>query len=159
MRRSNVLWVLPLVAVVGIGAGSVAADRPVAPPPRIAATAEQVAEGRRLFLKLQCIGCHSGQADRRAPNLEGLWGAEIPLGDGKPVAVNEEYVRESIRNPRAKIVKGWKLIMPAYGEEVVPEAEVAALVAYISRLKPGGTPKLTDRFPAPVGAPTGPPKK
>ncbi|MCI0699999.1 MAG: cytochrome c oxidase subunit II, partial [Planctomycetia bacterium] len=31
-------------------------------------------EGRQLFLKLNCIKCHTGKSDSEAPILEGLWG-------------------------------------------------------------------------------------
>jgi cytochrome c oxidase subunit II len=158
MRQPNALWVLPLAAVAWVAAGSVAGEHPVAPLPRPAATAGQLAEGRTLFLKLQCVKCHSGQADGRAPNLEGLWGTEVALGDGKTVMVNEEYVRESILNPRAKMVKGWQPLMPHYDGRVKAE-EMAALVTYISRLKPGDVPRPGDGAPGPIDPPTDPPKK
>jgi cytochrome c oxidase subunit II len=36
--------------------------------------------GQQLFLQLQCINCHSANAQGRAPVLEGLYGQRVPLG-------------------------------------------------------------------------------
>lgn len=120
-------------------------------------------EGRKLFLKLQCITCHNNiyDADRdnpnssnRAPNLEGLYGQSVPLQGGRSVTADESYIRESIRNPMAKVRDGWKPIMPAYPHAQVSEEELINLVTYIKSLKPGDLPRRTDEFTAPVGAPT-----
>jgi cytochrome c oxidase subunit 2 len=118
-------------------------------------------EGRKLFLKLQCITCHYPAADPdepglapRAPNLEGLFGSTVPLQGGRTVVADEAYIRESIRNPMAKIREGWRPIMPAYPRAQVSEEELINLVTYIKSLRPGDLPRRTDVFPAPVGAPT-----
>jgi cytochrome c oxidase subunit 2 len=112
-------------------------------------------EGRKLFLKLQCLSCHSGNSKAKAPVLEGLYGARVPLADGRSVTVDESYIRESILRPRAKVVEGWQAIMPTYQGQV-SEEEVIQLIAYIKSLRPGTTPIRTEDFPAPVGAPTEP---
>ncbi len=52
------------------------------------------------------------------------------------------------------MVEGWEPIMPAYDEAQVSAEEMNSLVAYIRSLKKGTTPDNTQRFPAPVGAPT-----
>jgi cytochrome c oxidase subunit 2 len=113
-------------------------------------------QGRQLFLKLNCIKCHTAKADSQAPNLEGLFGRKEKLRGGEAVVVDEAYVVESIRKPRAKVVDGWEPIMPAYEKDVVSEKEVQALVAYIKSLKPGDAKAKEERFPPPVGAPTEP---
>jgi cytochrome c oxidase subunit 2 len=110
-------------------------------------------EGRQLFLKLQCIKCHSADAQGQAPVLEGLYGSRIPLEGGEFKEVDDSYIQESILKPRAKIARGWKPIMPSYEGQVSPE-DLNALVAYIRSLQPNTTPNWTDRFPAPNGAPT-----
>jgi cytochrome c oxidase subunit II len=109
-------------------------------------------EGRQLFLKLQCVKCHTGKQDARAPDLEGLFGTKVPLEGGGVEIADEAYIKESILKPRAKVVEGWKPIMPSY-EGQVTEEELAKLVAYIKTLKRGQTPKA-EQFPSPVGAPT-----
>ncbi|AMV24520.1 Cytochrome c oxidase subunit 2 precursor [Gemmata sp. SH-PL17] len=111
-------------------------------------------EGRQLFLKLQCINCHGANATAKAPVLEGLYGSRVPLAGGGAEIADDHYIIESIRRPRLKAVEGWEKIMPAYDESQVSAEEMNALVAYIRSLKKGTTPDNTQRFPAPVGAPT-----
>jgi cytochrome c oxidase subunit II len=113
-------------------------------------------EGQTLFKKLQCINCHSADAQARAPVLEGLYGTKVPLARGGAEIADEHYIKESIRRPRAKQVEGWELIMPAYGPEKVSDAELDAVVAYIRSMKRGDTQKNNQRMTPPVGAPAGP---
>jgi len=123
------------------------------------------AQGRQLFLKLQCITCHNNVYDsdksnanssNRAPNLEGLFMSKVPLTGGGTVVADDNYIRESIRDPMAKVHDGWKPIMPPYPQGKVSAEELNMLVAYIKSLQPGDLPRRTDQFPAPVGAPTTP---
>lgn len=95
-------------------------------------------EGRQLFLKLQCIRCHSATPDAKAPTLEGLYGAKVKLKGGGAVIADEQYLRESIRKPKSKVVDGWEPIMPAYNAEQASEEDLNALVAYLRSLKKGG---------------------
>jgi len=110
-------------------------------------------EGRQLFLKLQCIKCHSGDAKQGAPQLEGLWGQKIDLEGGGGVIVDADYIKQSILRPRLNVAQNWKPVMPSYQGQVSPE-DLDALVAYIRSLSEGTTPVRTDRMPKPVGAPT-----
>ena len=111
-------------------------------------------EGRKLFLKLQCNACHNAESQARAPRLEGMFGTNRPLQGGRMVAFNEDYVRKSIRDPMADVADGWKPIMPAFPISQVDEIELRNLVIYIKSLKPGDLPTRTEKFPAPLGAPT-----
>jgi cytochrome c oxidase subunit II len=112
-------------------------------------------KGRQLFLKLQCVTCHSADSRARAPVLEDLYGQRVPLRDGGSVIADDGYLRESILFPRAKVVQGWDPIMPTFKGQV-DEEELIQLIAFIKSLRPGTTPKRTEEFPAPVGAPTTP---
>jgi cytochrome c oxidase subunit 2 len=111
-------------------------------------------KGQQLFLKLQCINCHSANPTAKAPVLEGLFGTKVPLRGGGGEYADEQYIMESIRRPRLKVVEGWEAIMPAYDESQVSSDDLNALVSYIKSLRKGTTPNNTQRFPAPVGAPT-----
>lgn len=111
-------------------------------------------EGRKLFLKLQCIRCHSAEPTGKAPVLEGLYGTKADLRGGGGEYVDDQYIIESIRRPRLKVVDGWEAIMPAYDESQVSAEELNALVAYIRSMRKGTTPPQTAHFPAPNGAPT-----
>ena len=110
-------------------------------------------EGRKLFLKLQCIECHTGKPTARAPVLEGLYGTRVPLKGGGGEIADEAYIRESILKPRAKVVEGWEPIMPSFQGQVTPQ-DLDALVEYIRSLRRGTTPDQTERTHPPVGAPT-----
>jgi cytochrome c oxidase subunit 2 len=113
------------------------------------------AKGRQLFLKLQCITCHSADAEARAPVLEDLYLKRVPLRDGGTVVADDGYLREAILYPRAKIVQGWEPIMPTFKGQV-DEEELIQLLAFIKSLRPGMTPRRNEEFPPPVGAPTTP---
>ena len=108
------------------------------PSERVAEDGSLAWQGRKIFLKLQCLNCHSGLPDSRGPTLEALFDKTVKLTDGKEVSADEAYFRESILTPQAKIVQGWKPIMPSFEGKVNPE-ELTALVAYLRSLKTGRT--------------------
>jgi cytochrome c oxidase subunit 2 len=105
--------------------------------------------GRKLFQKLQCVTCHSADAKARAPVLEALYGSEVHLDDGKVVRADETYLRESILYPDAKIVAGYKPIMPSYKGQV-DEDEILQLIAFLKALQPGQTPRRTESADPPL---------
>jgi cytochrome c oxidase subunit 2 len=105
--------------------------------------------GRQLFLKYQCIACHSGEHTGRAPSLEELYLKDVPLQDGESVVANETYLRESIRFPKAKIHAGYQAIMPQFGPARMSDDDLQDLVAFIKALKRGGTPTRNEKSPAP----------
>ena len=105
-------------------------------------------EGRKLFQKLQCVACHGADARSRGPVLEDLYGKQVPLQDGRTVAADASYLRESILNPDAKVVAGFQPIMPSFRGEV-NEEELLQLLAFLRTLRPGETPRrVEDAEPA-----------
>ncbi len=111
-------------------------------------------EGQKLFKKLQCSVCHSATPTGKAPVLEGLYGSRVPLRGGGAEIADDQYIMESVRKPKRKVVDGWEAIMPAFDETQVTAEELNQLVAYIRSLRKGTTPSRTEHFPAPNGAPT-----
>lgn len=85
--------------------------------------------GERLFVSQGCQQCH-GQI---APSLAGVFGHEQILTDGSHVLADENYLRESILNPQAKIAAGYPPIMPTYTGRLTPD-QLFDLVAYIKTL-------------------------
>lgn len=116
-------------------------------------------KGWQHFQRLQCQACHMPNAGAgtkvhpRAPSLEGLFGRQVPLKGGGSVAADDQYIRESIVNPRAKIVEGWEGIMPGNFGSQVSEDDLNELVAYIKWLRPGTQLAPNDRAAGPFGAP------
>lgn len=108
-------------------------------------------EGKKLFEKLACISCHIDQSTGRGPSLIGLSGQIRPLQNGTSVKADENYLRESILNPQAKIAAGFQPIMPTFQGQV-NEQQLIQLIAYIKTLSQrtqpaapavAGTPQIT----------------
>jgi cytochrome c oxidase subunit 2 len=90
--------------------------------------------GQKLFQQLGCGSCHRSDTQGRGPNLSGVFGKPVLLEDGRTVTADENYVRESILNPGAKIVAGFKNIMPSF-QGVVNEEQLLGLIAYVKSLQ------------------------
>jgi cytochrome c oxidase subunit 2 len=89
--------------------------------------------GQKLFSELGCVTCHRSDTQGRGPNLVGVFGKPVLLEDGRTVTADENYIRESILEPGAKIVKGFKPVMPTFQGQVSDE-QLNALVAYVKSL-------------------------
>ena len=95
-----------------------------------------VASGAELFEQLGCTTCHqtgAGGVVARAPRLEGLAGNQVRLADGSTIVADDNYIRESILNPTAKVVAGWQPIMPTYQGQVTEE-QLSELISYVRTL-------------------------
>ena len=95
------------------------------------------AYGALLYESKGCNTCHSVDGSRVAgggPTWKAMFGQSVPLSDGKSVLADENYIRESIVNPQAKIVAGYEPIMPTY-QGLLRERELNALIVYIKSLK------------------------
>jgi cytochrome c oxidase subunit 2 len=90
-------------------------------------------QGEGLFQKYACNTCHTNDATGRGPVLTGLFGKPVTLNDGRVVMADENYIRESILNPQAKIVLGFSPIMPTFQGQV-NEEELLKLLAYVRSL-------------------------
>ena len=73
-----------------------------------AAEGSLASSGEKLFQDLACANCHKTDGQGRGPNLIGLFGTTVQLADGGTVKADEAYIRESILNPTAKVVAGYR---------------------------------------------------
>lgn len=97
--------------------------------------ASLVDQGRNLMQKHGCVACHSSDGSQKiGPSYKGRFGQLVDLEDGTKVKVTENYIRESILNPRMKVVKGFNPVMPTF-KGLVSEQELNAFVSYIKSLK------------------------
>jgi cytochrome c oxidase subunit II len=98
-----------------------------------AATGQTMAQaGEGLFASLGCAACH--KAGGLGPDLAGLYGGERPLATGQTIKADDAYVRESILNAPAKLVKGYQPVMPIFQGQV-SEEQLLQLLAYVKGLK------------------------
>jgi cytochrome c oxidase subunit 2 len=89
--------------------------------------------GQALFTQLGCSTCHRFDVQGRGPNLTGVYGKPVLLEDGRTVIADENYVRESILVPAAKVVSGFKPVMPSFQGQV-SEEQLTSLVEYVKSL-------------------------
>ncbi len=96
--------------------------------------ARQIARGKRLVERNSCLQCHTidGQANF-APTLAGLFGTLRELEGGGTTMADEDYLRESIKDPDEKIVSGFAT--GAMPKVFFSDAELSALVEYVKSLQ------------------------
>jgi cytochrome c oxidase subunit 2 len=97
------------------------------------ATGSLAQSGEKLFQDLGCNTCHRTDVQGRGPNLEKVFGKPVLLADGRTLVADENYIRESILNPGAKIVSGFRPIMPTFQGQV-REEDLLSLVEYVKSL-------------------------
>jgi cytochrome c oxidase subunit 2 len=101
------------------------------------------ATGEKIFAELGCATCHRTDTQGRGPNLMGIFGKPVLLQDGRTVTADENYIRESILDPGAKVVNGFKPVMPTF-QGLISEEQLNALVAYVKSIsQPVATPMKT----------------
>ena len=87
------------------------------------------AQGQRLAGSLGCLACHSVDGNKGVgPSWQGLYGKTETLADDTSVKVDEGYLKDSVRHPNAKIVKGYAAVMPVLAPS---DEELNALIAFI----------------------------
>lgn len=97
------------------------------------AAAEPGKQGRLLAQARGCVACHSVDgAAGVGPSWKGLYGRTETMDNGQTVVADDAYLMQSIREPKARIVRGYAPVMP---DTPLSDAELAALVDYIKVLK------------------------
>lgn len=92
-------------------------------------------DGATVFANNGCGACHATDASKKiGPGLGGLFGRDEAIQGVGPTKVDENYLRESIVNPTAKVVDGFAPVMPPFAGRI-NDAEMNALIDYIKGLK------------------------
>ena len=89
--------------------------------------------GEKLFADLACNTRHRPDSRGRGPVLQNVFGHPVQLVDGGVVTADENYLRESILTPAAKVTAGYQPVMPAF-QGLVSEEQLLALIEYIKSL-------------------------
>jgi len=96
----------------------------------------QAKTGDQIFTAAGCAGCHTfkpaGSTGNIGPNLDELKTAAAKMEPGKNA---DQYIRESIEDPSAFIVKGFPNAMPSFKGRLT-DAQIKALIDYL--LQKGG---------------------
>jgi glucose/arabinose dehydrogenase/cytochrome c551/c552 len=97
-------------------------------------------EGRRLYQAYGCIACHAiddSSLTKLGPTWKGLYGSERRFAGGVVrITADENYLRQSILEPSAKIVEGYdqgEVSMPSYAG-VLSESQIQSLILFIKTL-------------------------
>lgn len=90
--------------------------------------------GAKLYQTKACFTCHSTDGSIKVgPSFKGLFGKQEQTSAGT-VEVNEDYIRESVLQPAAKVVQGYQPVMPTYQGQL-SDREISGLIEYIKTLK------------------------
>lgn len=97
-----------------------------------------VAVGERLSTAKGCVACHSTDGTQLVgPTYKGLYGKrEVVITNGaeREIVVDDEYLRTSILDPNADVVKGFVGLMPSQ-QGLMTDEEVNAVIEYIKTLQ------------------------
>src|SRR5215469_1144358 len=91
--------------------------------------------GRVQYETKGCNSCHTVDGTKsKGPSWKGIWGKMETLNNGSKVLVDENYVRESMMSPSAKVVNGFEPIMPSF-QGLLKENQIKGLIAFIQSLQ------------------------
>ncbi|MCB1177208.1 MAG: cytochrome c oxidase subunit II [Leptospiraceae bacterium] len=100
-----------------------------------AAGNELALKGKELATEKACSGCHSTTGTKMTgPTWKGLFGSKRDFEGGGSAVADENYIRESILQPMAKIVKGFPGAMPPYQGQLSDD-DILAIIEYMKTLK------------------------
>ena len=103
--------------------------------------------GAILYESRGCNTCHSLDGSRRdGPSFQGTFGSTRQFSDGTSVIADENYIRESILEPQAKILSSYEGIMPTF-QGLLRDARAARP----DRVHQGATVDMADVLTAPAG--------
>jgi len=90
--------------------------------------------GKVLYEKRGCVQCHSiDGAAGIGPTFKGSFGKVRQFADGSSGVMDENYIRQSVLEPRAKVVAGFDPVMPTF-QGRLKDQEIDVLIAFIKSL-------------------------
>ncbi len=93
--------------------------------------------GGELYVKRGCASCHSIDGSRRpdgGPSFLGSFGENREFTDGTTGVMDENYIRQSILEPQAKIRKTFRPVMPTF-QGLLKDPEIMVIIEFIRHLK------------------------
>ncbi|MEX0609349.1 MAG: cytochrome c oxidase subunit II [Balneolaceae bacterium] len=94
-----------------------------------------VERGENLISLQGCATCHSTDGSTLiGPSFQGLWGSERTFENAEPTIADENYIRESILDPGAKIVQGFQNQMASF-EGRLSDDDITDIIEYLKTLE------------------------
>ncbi len=91
--------------------------------------------GLKVVGMFGCLQCHSTDGSQKVgPSLKGFWGKEVEIQGQSPVVVDEQYLRESLLEPNAKVRLGFEAKMPSFKGQIKDEW-IDYIIAYIKSIQ------------------------
>lgn len=95
--------------------------------------------GKRIMKNIGCFACHSVDGSKLVgPSFKGLYGHTATVmtgGNEREITVDDEYIKRSIYDPNADVVKGYnKGLMLSYTGQL-SEDDVKQITEYLKSLK------------------------
>jgi cytochrome c oxidase subunit 2 len=95
-------------------------------------------QGKQVLTRNGCNACHSSDGSKLVgPSYLGGWGGTRTVVSGREeieVPIDEEYIKRSIYDPNAEIVKGYNSGLMLSYEGLVTEEEVELIIEYLKAL-------------------------
>ncbi|MDO9039954.1 MAG: cytochrome c oxidase subunit II [Bacteroidota bacterium] len=104
-----------------------------------AITDSPAANGKRIMQNIGCFACHTIDGSKLiGPSFKGIYGHEATVitgGKERVVMVDDEYIKRSIYDPNADVVKGFNkgLMMPYEGQ--LSDEDIVQITEYLKTLK------------------------
>jgi cytochrome c oxidase subunit 2 len=95
--------------------------------------------GKRIMKNIGCFACHSVDGSKLVgPSFKGIYGHQVTVttgGNDHEVTVDDEYIKRSIYEPNADVVKGFNkgLMLPYKGQ--LSENDITQITEYLKTLK------------------------
>ncbi|MFH1121676.1 MAG: cytochrome c oxidase subunit II [Bacteroidota bacterium] len=101
--------------------------------------ADPVAEGKRLMEKNGCVVCHSSDGTKIVgPSYKGVYGHKLTVitgGKEREITADDEYIKRSIYEPDADLVKGFSKGQMVSYKTILSDEDVANIIEYLKTLK------------------------
>ena len=97
------------------------------------------ATGKRIMKNIGCFACHSVDGSKLVgPSFKGIYGHQVAVitgGNERELTVDDEYIKRSIYDPNADVVKGFNkgLMLPYKGQ--LSEDDIKQITEYLKTLK------------------------
>jgi cytochrome c oxidase subunit II len=95
--------------------------------------------GLTLIKRNGCVACHSLDGIKIVgPSFKGIYGHEVEVvtnGQDRTITVDDEYIKRSIQEPNADVVKGFNPGLMISYKEQVSEEDIKKIIEYINGLK------------------------